>query len=28
VGDNRDMEFEEHEKGRPTRDLIVGKLLL
>jgi signal peptidase I len=28
VGDNRDMDWEGHEKGRPKRDLIVGKLLL
>ena len=28
VGDNRDMEWERHDKGRPTRDLIVGKLIL
>jgi signal peptidase I len=28
VGDNRGMAFEEHYKGRTTRDLIVGKLLL
>jgi len=28
VGDNRDMGWGEHEKGRPTRDFIVGKVLL
>lgn len=28
VGDNRDMEWGRHEKGRATRDLIVGKLIL
>jgi signal peptidase I len=28
VGDNRAMAFEEHEKGRPRRDLIVGKVIL
>jgi len=28
VGDNRDMPWADHEKGRPTRDRIVGKVLL
>jgi signal peptidase I len=28
VGDNRDMDWEGHDKGRPKRDLIVGKLIL
>jgi signal peptidase I len=28
VGDNRDMPWAYHEKGRPTRDLIVGKVIL
>lgn len=28
VGDNRDMPWEDHYKGRQSRDLIVGKLLL
>jgi signal peptidase I len=28
VGDNRDMPWADHEKGRPTRELIVGKVLL
>ena len=28
VGDNREMGFYEHEKGRTARDLIVGKVLL
>ncbi|MCX6926838.1 MAG: signal peptidase I [Verrucomicrobia bacterium] len=28
VGDNRDMPWAYHEKGRPTRDLIVGKVVL
>ena len=28
VGDNRDMDWEGHEKGRPKRSLIVGKLIL
>jgi signal peptidase I len=28
VGDNRQMPWDYHEKGRPTRDLIVGKVLL
>ena len=28
VGDNRGMAWEEHEKGRPTRDRIVGKVFL
>jgi len=27
-GDNRDMPWDDHEKGRPTRDLILGKILL
>lgn len=26
VGDNRDMPWGDHEKGRPTRDRIVGKV--
>ena len=28
VGDNREMAWEEHDHGRPTRNRIVGKLLL
>ena len=28
VGDNRGMAWEEHAQGRPTRDLIVGKVFL
>ena len=28
VGDNRDMPWQDHEKGRLTRNLIVGKVLL
>ena len=28
VGDNRSMPFELHEKGRPERDRIIGKILL
>ena len=28
VGDNRDMPWDYHEKGRPARDLIVGKVVL
>jgi signal peptidase I len=28
VGDNRDMPWADHTKGRPTRDLIVGKVIL
>jgi signal peptidase I len=28
VGDNRDMPWEDHYKGRPTRNHIVGKILL
>jgi signal peptidase I len=28
VGDNRDMPWADHTKGRPTRDLIVGKVVL
>jgi signal peptidase I len=28
VGDNRDMEWEGHEKGRARRGLIVGKVIL
>ncbi len=28
VGDNRSMEFLDHEQGRTSRDRIVGKLLL
>jgi signal peptidase I len=28
VGDNRDMAWDDHTKGRPTRNLIVGKILL
>ena len=28
VGDNRDMPWDYHEKGRPTRNLIVGKVVL
>jgi signal peptidase I len=28
VGDNRDMPWNYHEKGRSTRDLIVGKVVL
>jgi signal peptidase I len=28
VGDNRDMPWADHEKGRPTRDRIVGKVVL
>jgi signal peptidase I len=28
VGDNRDMPWAYHEKGRSTRDLIVGKVVL
>ena len=28
VGDNRDMPWSYHEKGRPTRGLIVGKIVL
>jgi signal peptidase I len=28
VGDNRDMPWDDHYKGRPTRDLILGKILL
>jgi signal peptidase I len=28
VGDNRDMPWAYHEKGRPTRDRIVGKVIL
>lgn len=28
VGDNRDMPWQDHEKGRPTRDRIVGKVIL
>jgi len=28
VGDNREMPWHDHTKGRPTRDLIVGKILL
>jgi signal peptidase I len=28
VGDNRDMPWDDHYKGRSARDLIVGKLLL
>jgi len=28
VGDNRDMPWDDHYKGRLTRDLIVGKVLL
>ena len=28
VGDNRGMAYDDHDKGRPTRDLIVGKVLL
>ena len=28
VGDNRNMPWEDHYKGRQSRDLIVGKLLL
>ncbi len=28
VGDNRSMEFYDHEQGRSTRDRIVGKILL
>ena len=28
VGDNRDMPWDDHEKGRLPRDLIVGKVLL
>ena len=26
VGDNREMSWDDHTKGRPTRDLIVGKI--
>ena len=28
VGDNRDMPWDYHVKGRPTRNLIVGKVVL
>jgi signal peptidase I len=28
VGDNRDMPWGDHEKGRPTRNLILGKIIL
>ena len=28
VGDNRDMPWAYHEKGRSARDLIVGKVVL
>ena len=28
VGDNRAMPWDDHVKGRPTRDLIVGKVIL
>ena len=28
VGDNRSMPWDDHVKGRPTRDLIVGKVIL
>ena len=28
VGDNRDMPWDDHYKGRPTRNLILGKILL
>jgi signal peptidase I len=28
VGDNRNMPWADHTKGRPTRDLIVGKVIL
>ena len=28
VGDNRAMAWDDHDKGRPTRDLIVGKVCL
>ena len=28
VGDNRDMPWDDHYKGRPARNLIVGKVLL
>lgn len=28
VGDNRTMPWEDHVKGRPTRELIVGKVIL
>ena len=28
VGDNRDMPWADHTKGRPTRNLIVGKVIL
>ena len=28
VGDNREMAWEDHYKGRPTRDHIVGKIVL
>jgi signal peptidase I len=28
VGDNREMPWADHTKGRPTRDLIVGKVIL
>jgi signal peptidase I len=28
VGDNREMAWDDHTKGRPTRDLILGKIFL